>query len=66
MSELYCVSVCLLESFVSEFGHDLKAVLVEIVPQGVKMEAPSHPNGNRQEIKGPAAEGVALKICMNS
>ena len=30
--------------------------------QNVKMEAPSPPNGNPEESKGPAAEGVALKI----
>ena len=30
--------------------------------QNVKMETPSTPNGNPEEPKGPAAEGVALKI----
>ena len=33
-----------------------------MVPQNVKMETPSLPNGNQRSQKGPAAEGVALKI----
>ena len=36
-----------------------------MVSQNVKMEAPSPLNGNPRSQKGPAAEGVALKICMN-
>ena len=31
-------------------------------PQHAKMEASSTPNGNREELEGLAAEGVALKI----
>ena len=34
----------------------------KMVPRKVKMEAPSPPNGNPEEPKGPAAEGAALKI----
>ena len=34
----------------------------KMVPQNVKMEAPSPLNGNPRSQKGPAAEGVALKI----
>ena len=33
-----------------------------MVSQDVKMDAPSPLNGNRRSQKGPAAEGVALKI----
>ena len=31
-------------------------------PPGCKIEAPSRPNGNHEELKGPAAEGAALRI----
>ena len=31
-------------------------------PQGARMEAPRAPNGNREELKMPAAGGAALKI----
>ena len=34
----------------------------KMVPQNVKMETPSLPNNNPRSQKGPAAEGVALKI----
>ena len=33
-----------------------------MVSQNVKMQAPSPLNGNPRSQKGPAAEGVALKI----